>query len=255
MGTKLEYNKKELEFITDKIDNDEKFSVLSFCDGEWALMFQRENHNELAEREYFTEEIWVGLFEALQLSRKPDVYLTTTMNTGGEKGYEDLHKKGRKLMRLLGIKYKKGLKDARVFYDTLHQCYRRNPDAIKDYLKFIRVLRKKKDKIVLVGDEHLFKMIDEGFLPDAKHILIPEGKASRHIHDIVYPMVMHKKPAYFFLSCGFATNTIIKTAYPYVPKGSMLDVGAMWDFILNEGLRAEPYWAELKGILKKELNI
>lgn len=251
-GDKDYYNKKELDFIIDKIDKDKRFSILSFGDGEWSFVFDRENHHEVAEREYFTEELWIRLLQALNISRKDDVYLTTTIGTYGEIGYEKLHKKARAYLRMMGLRPTLNLKDARVFYETLHQCFRRNPDALKDFVRFIRTLRKK--DVVLVGDEHLREVITEGFLPDADFIEIPKGKASKHLHDICYSIIMYRKPAYFFLSCGLATGGIMAELHSRVPESSFLDVGAMWDFILMKGDRAEHKWEGLKEEIKKQLN-
>jgi len=245
------YNRKELAVLTDKIEKGERFSVLSFGDGEWSFVFDRENHHELSERELWTEEIWVGLLQALNLSRREDCYLTTTIGTYGEKGYEELHLKAEKYLEIMELEPKE-LTDARVFYDTLQQIVRGNLQALADFISFLKVLRKK--KVVLVGDAHLAGIIKEGLLPDAEHILIPEGKASKNIHNICYDVIMHKKPAYYFLSCGMATGAILKDLHSRLPKSSFIDVGALWDFILMEGDRAEPHWKELKAIIKRELD-
>jgi len=250
---KPEYNKDEFDFLVNKIRKKERFSVLSFGDGEWSMVLDRESNIETAEREPFSEEVWIGLLQALNISQVEDVYLTTTTNTKGEVGYEDLHERARQYLQMMNIQVKDELKDARLFYDILLACYEGDTDALRAFADFINVLNKA--PIIIVGGEYLENLKKEKFLKNPGFITTPDGKASRNLNDIIYPILMYRKPAIFLLSCGIATNMIIKEVHARIPESSFIDVGALWDFILMEGGRADKKLEGLKDKLKKRLRI
>lgn len=212
--------------ICHKIDD---FAILSFGEGEWSFLLDNKTKNE---REVYTNEAKDLLDQALQLSTKNNVYLTTILGTIAHSNEPHLVERAVRYLASRNIVLK-DFRNARIFYTLCRKVYERDKEAKQKLTEFIKWV--KEVKPILVGGKHLEEVKKKLGCMDL--IETPTYGSTCWI-DKISKDVINSKGNVFLYQTGIASNCIIANVFE--KKGGIhIDIGSLWDVVFGIGTRKE----------------
>lgn len=220
---------EQFDFLLSKLD--EQVALFSFGEGEFSFLIDKKSSNE---REVYTQEARNGLIDAIKMSSKPNVFLTTILGGLADRRVDSIKNMAvTKMINSYNGEIKEELHSARLFYDIIENTYNRREGSKERVLNFLFKLKNK--KVCLVGAESLIVVKD--YLPNLEIIKTPSLGVTCWM-DIVEDSILKSDADVFLLSCGIAANCLIARTFEKKNK-AMLDIGSFWDLILGIGTRAE----------------